>query len=147
MLFYLHCLITNHNKHWYDILLNHTLYSLVATNRNILTILGCWILSWIIGRMIINKDILKKYKEHWMYGVKLCSCSIAVWMPGLRPGLKDGHNEIAEGTGIDGEEIGYRIVLGIILAGVAIIIPIIIKWLSTKYLPDKLAKDINKIIF
>jgi len=140
-------IIAQINNGWWLIVQQHTLYKLLATERNILTILGCWILSWIVGKMIVNASLLKNYKEHWVYGFKLVICSILVWMPGLRPGLAVGQLEIARGTGIDGEEIGYRLVLGVILSGIAIVIPLIVKWVVNKYLPEKLARGISRTIF
>ncbi len=132
---------------WWDMVQNHTLYQLINTDRNILIILSCWILSWVIGKMIVNSKMLKNYKEHWTYGLKLIVCSAAVWVPGLRPGLPEGQIELVVGTGISGEEIGYRIVLGIILSGVTIIFPLIISWAIGKYLPEKLSKNIKKVMF
>lgn len=132
---------------WWSVVQRHTLYQLLSTDRNILIVLGCWILTWIIGKMIINNSTLKNYREHWIYGLKLAICSSAVWIPGLRPGLPKGQIELAAGTGISGEEIGYRLVLGSILAGIAIILPIVANWAIGKYLPEKLAKSIKRVMF
>lgn len=125
------------------------LYKLIATDRNGLILLSCWILAFFIGKMITNHKTLKNYKEHWVFGFMLLYCNVLVWVSGTRPGVGSGKTEIAAGTGISGDELGYRLVLGIILAGGSILIPALLYWwFGSKYfVPAKLGQFLRKHMF
>ena len=104
-----------------------------------------WSLSLMLGKILPN-HCMKVYKAHVVPALLLIVCSVSVWIPGLRPGLPDGKVELAAGTGISGDEIGWRIALGVILAVGAYAFPVISMWLIEKYLPEGVVKKLRKIL-
>lgn len=122
--------------------LSITLYALFITPRNLIIVGTAWALVLMIGKIIPNAWA-KGYRAHIVPFLDLVVCSAAVWTPGLRPGLPPGREELA---GLDGEEIGFRIGLGIILALGAYVVPVAIMWFVEKKLPPGVAKQLRKML-
>lgn len=121
------------------------LSQMFLTGRNILIVAMGWSLSLMVGK-VIPASWSRSYRRHVVPLILMVVCMTSVWIPGLRPGLKDGQNEIASGTGISGEEIGWRLALGVILSVVAYALPIGLMWLAEKYLPEKVARSLRKLL-
>jgi hypothetical protein len=116
---------------------------LIATVRNFIIVCMAWASTLFIGKAL-PLSWVKIYRLHVAPIIILVVCMVAVWIPGLRPGLEEGQVEIA---GIDGNEPGFRIALGVILALAAYVTPVIIMWAAEKYLPPNVVKQIRKILF
>jgi hypothetical protein len=127
-----------------------TFLVLFGTTRNIWLGIGSIGLLFILGVGLPTSgfDWKKHYKENLSPYLSLVWCSIAVWVPGLRPGPEDGHSEMV--AGIDGSEIGFRIVLGILLAATSYFVyrtlPIFSFWIARKFLPERVAKVLEKAV-
>lgn len=119
--------------------------ALFLTPRNLIIIAMAWSLALMIGKMLPNRWV-KGYRMHVAPAVMLVVCSASVWVSGLRPGLPEGKEELAKGTGISGEEIGWRIALGIILALLAYVLPVFMMWFAEKKLPPNVVKNLRKIL-
>lgn len=120
-----------------------TLWALIGTGRNAFIVLGVWALAFMIGKAL-PRGMRKGYRDRVVIILYLAACSAAVWLSGTRPGLAAGQAELAPGTGIDGEEAGYRILLGFILALFCWAFPLVLMWAIDRYGPDKLGKAIRK---
>lgn len=125
------------------------LLALFDTTRNGAIGIGVLAALFLIGVGLPPKW-KKIYKANIVPYLSIVLCQIAMWMPGLRPGMPKGVDDIA---GIDGSEMGFRIGLGLALALACYlshrIFPLIILAASKKMLPEKwataLAKSINKV--
>jgi len=118
------------------------LSALFITPRNLIIVAVAWALTLMVGK-IIPLSWAKGYKAHAVPLLDLLICSAAVWVPGLRPGLSEGSPELA---GLDGQEIGFRIGLGIILALASYLVPVGLMWFVEKKLPPGVAKQLRKIL-
>lgn len=116
--------------------------ALFITGRNIWLVGGAWALLFLCG-IGLPKHWKKHYRENVVPYFSLVICSAAVWIPGLHPGLPEGHGEVA---GIDGTEIGFRIMLGFMLAVAAYLAPWIYYALLKKVLPASTAATLEKVI-
>lgn len=119
--------------------------ALFWTPRNLLIVLMAWALSLMVGKIIPNAW-KAGYRAHVSPALLLVVTSGSVWIPGLRPGLAEGQFELAPGTGISGEEIGWRIALGIILSVLAYVLPVFLMWALEKKAPPAVAKQIRRIL-
>lgn len=119
--------------------------ALFWTPRNLIIIAMAWSLSLMIGKII--PDAWKTaYRKHVSPLLLLIVCSASVWVSRLRPGIAEGAEELAPGTGLAGDEMGYRIALGIILSVMAYILPVVLMWFLEKKAPPAVAKQIRRIL-
>ena len=121
---------------------------LFLTVRNVWLGLGSVGLLFILGTGLPKGFWKKHYKENISIYLALIWCSAAVWVPGLRPGPDEGHVDIV--AGIDGSEIGFRIVLGILLCVTSYlayrVFPLIVFWGAKKVFPERIAVALEKAI-
>ena len=122
-----------------EVALTDLLYALFVTPRNLIIVAMAWALVVMIGKVIPDRWN-KTYRGHWSPAILLVVCSVSVWISGLRPGVA------VEGTGIEGDEVGWRIGLGIILALSAYVVPVVVMWGIEKYMPPNVAKQIRKLL-
>ena len=126
--------------------IREVLEALFITARNVYLCGGTVALLFLLG-VGLNKHWRTIYKANITSYLALIICEAAVWIPGLRPGLPEGQEEVA---GIDGSEIGFRIVLGLLLALIAYLVhrtmPMFVLWLGKKFLPENIAKGLEKAI-
>jgi len=106
------------------------MYDLFVTPRNLIIIGMAWGLALLFGKMLPLRWI-RTYKSHVAPALMLAVCSAMVWVSGTRPDIKS---------------IGWRISLGIILAVVCQVVPILLIWLAEKYLPEKMVQAIRRIL-
>ncbi len=125
--------------------LGDILLALFWTPRNVVIVYMAWSLALIVGKAIPDSWVVG-YKKHIFPVLTAATCLVAVWAPGLRPGLPKGQAELAPGTGISGEEIGWRLALGLILSVGSIALPIIIMAIAEKKLSPKVVRAIRKIL-
>lgn len=121
---------------------------LFGTTRNLWLGLGSVGLLFILGVGLPKGYWKKHYKENVSIYLALAWCSAAVWVPGLRPGPEEGQSEIV--AGIDGSEIGFRIVLGILLCVTSYIVyrvlPLLVFWGAKKMFPERIAVALEKAV-
>lgn len=120
------------------------------TGRNAAIVGMAWGLPFMVGLML-PKAWVRVFKLHVVPAMMLTTCSVSVWVSGLRPGLTDdqkanGIVEMVAGTGIDGTETGFRVCLGIVLAVFAWLLPVVGRILIEKYLPEKVARQLRKVL-
>ena len=119
--------------------------ALFWTPRNLIIIAMAWSLSLMIGK-IIPDAWRTPYRKHVSPLLLLVVCSASVWVSGLLPEIADGAVELAPGTGLAGDETGYRIALGFILSVMAYAFPVILMWALEKSAPPAVAKQIRRIL-
>lgn len=115
---------------------------LLWTVRNLLIILSVWSFIEIVGHIIPN-SWREDYHGHVAIAISLAACMSAMWVSGLQPLSMEGDAQVA---GIDGHEIGFRIALGVLLTLGTLLCPVAVRYLSGRFLPEKVAKGIRKIL-
>ncbi len=116
--------------------------TLLWTVRNLLIILSVWSFIEIVGH-IIPTAWREEFHAHAAIAIALVACMWSMWVSGLQPLSMEGDAQVA---GIDGHEFGFRVALGILLTLGTLLCPVAVRYLTGRFLPEKVAKGIRKIL-